>query len=144
MKGTWTTTDSGGGGGAGTVLAAIVVALVLVAVLGPVVRAAVSLLETAAIVAGVLLGLGIVGGVVLVVIRLHRGYTAIPSRSRPVMSAEVLSGHVRSQRAVTADTDRVAIGRDDRPEVHNHFHVHLSGVSAEADAAAVRALREGS
>jgi hypothetical protein len=92
----------------------------------------------------VLLGLGIVGGVVLVVIRLHRGYTAIPSRSRPVTSAEVLAGHVRPERAVTADSNRVAIGGHDRPESHTHVHVHvhLSGDPA-ADAEAVRVLREG-
>lgn len=140
MKGTWETTG-GGGGGAGTALLALLGVVLAAAVIGPVVRAVVSLMETVLVVTAALVGLGIVAGIVLVVVRLHRGHTAIPVRSRAVMTAEVLPSNVRPQRPVMADTDRVAVGPPVRPEVHNHIHVHLSGDPA-ADAEAVRAMTE--
>jgi hypothetical protein len=106
---------------------------------------ALDVLQFVLVALAVAVGAAAIAGVVFAVVRVHRR-GGVFVRSRAVISApaaEVLTGHVRSAGAVTgADTDRVAIGGNDRPEVHNHFHVHLGGTSAEADAAAVRALTE--
>jgi hypothetical protein len=141
MKGTWETTSGGGGGGSGKALLALVGIVVAVAVLGPVVRAAMSLIHTVLIVGAAVLAAAAVAAIVAVVIRLHR-QAVIPARSKAVITAEVVPGDVRPQRAIPAGTDRVAIGAPVRPQVHNHIHVHLSG-DPVADAEAVRALREG-
>lgn len=145
MRGTWETTGGGGGGGsgAGTALLYVLAAGVAIAVLGPIVRAAVSLLETLVVVAGVILGAALIAAVVLVVWRLHR--RTMTGQRQPVMSATVLSRgdraadiSGRTMSAVSADTDRLAIAPASRPEIH----IHLSGTDAEADAAAIRALLE--
>jgi hypothetical protein len=147
MKGTWQTTDSGGGGGAGAPLAALglflAAAVVVKYVLVPAAHMALDVLRVVFIALGVALGAVFIAGVVWVAVRLHRGSPVAPRR-RPVLTAEVLTPQAAAARtlpAVTAPSDRVAIGPVDRPEVHTHIHVHLSGDPA-ADAATVRALTE--
>lgn len=124
MKGTWQTTG-GGGGGAGTALGLLVVAVVAVAILGPVVRAAVSLLETVLVVAAVLFGLLVLAGATFAVWRLrHRSPSpaAVPWRPE-VPSSAAYPLPAPPHRALEASR-----------ELHLHFH----GVAAEDVAAILR------
>jgi hypothetical protein len=110
VKGTWQTTD-GGGSGAGSAVAVVVVALVAVAVLGPVVRAAVSLLETVLIVAGVLTGILALAAIAFAVWRL---------RHRSVSPGAAPWAVSRSPARELPRTQHRAI--EPPREVHLHFH----------------------
>ncbi len=114
----------GGGSGSGTAAAMIVAAVVLASIAGPVIGAAIDLLRLVLIVAGVILGLGALGGAGLLAWRLRRGRQNAPlvvHRARPVTR--------RPAESLPAPR-RPAIGR--AAEVHLHFH----GVTAE-DVAAI-------
>jgi hypothetical protein len=127
MKPSGAHTHPGSGSGIGTAALVVLAAVIVAAIAGPVVRAVTDLIEALVL-------------VVAVVIRLRRGaFPALRLRTlpaaRPVPTA-------RTVRVIPADGDRAPLTAPAAPEVHTHIHVHLGGQSAEADAAAVRALTE--
>jgi hypothetical protein len=125
MQGTWKTTSGGSGGG--LVLAVIVVAGVLIG--SGAASAAVSAVVTILVIAGVLVGLVLVGGVGVLIYRARQVPESLSAPRIPAPAAYQVAAEVRPQ---------LGGARVPAIEPPREIHYHLHGLTPDQLAAVMR------